>query len=176
MAIGVGPTSAMPRCASGPTDPSAIPMAITTSVAGMPGTRRNATSAASAASPSARLGQCHCATCVATPVTTCAMFDPATVTCTRWGSCLMMIVAASPKAKPRSTGRETNPARPPSRNSPSAVNITPTINVIAVASASWPILPISCGAAARLPSAAARIDADELVADTTANRLRPTSA
>jgi hypothetical protein len=77
------------------------------------------------------------------------------------------------KGKPRSTGRETNPARLPSRASASAANSSPASRVSAVTLAFIACAPLP---PARLASAAARMAADEDVGETTANRLRPSRA
>lgn len=84
------------------------------------------------------------------------------------GNCLMMMVMASPKAKPRSAGRDTKLATPPRRNSDARPNNTPTINTASVAS-----VIRSATVPPRVASEAAKIAAEEEVAETIANRLRP---
>ncbi|MCY1244565.1 hypothetical protein D9M72_576510 [compost metagenome] len=84
------------------------------------------------------------------------------------GNCLMMMVIARPKAKPRSTGREMKPARFPSRSSDAVTNRTPVSATITVTSAILSV--VDPGSVAIV---AARMAAEDDVGDTMAKRLLP---
>ena len=94
-----------------------------------------------------------------------------TATSRIFGNCLMAIVSASPKVKPRSTGRAMKSDIPPSRPTPARMNSKPVAMMSADASVSAvPALPGSDSTVANSTAA------DDEVADTIAKRLDPTSA
>ncbi len=95
-----------------------------------------------------------------------------TVTSRIFGNCLMTMVSASPKVKPRSTGRAMKSDMPPSRAAPASMNSTPA----AITSAAVRAICTAALAAGSASTVATSTAADDDVAETIAKRLVPISA
>ncbi|MCY1174967.1 hypothetical protein D9M73_151860 [compost metagenome] len=136
------------------------------------GQRRSSNATASAPAPIARLAPFHpgiWATVTASCDSTLPSPGATPVVAINWRSTML---AASPIAKPRSTGRETNAATKPSRSAPATRNNSPTSPTITTAASN------RCDGSTMASDAvaAASVAADAEVGATMATRLRPTSA
>ena len=167
----MGPTQARPCSQSWPAIDAAMPSASATKAPGTAGKRLRAKSSTSAPPPTASEVGFH-SWMRANSDQTIWKGSPLTATPAIKGACLMTIVSASPKAKPRRTGREMKSARPPRRAMPAIRKATPVKMTRPKASASFWV----SSAPGKEATAAARIAADEEVGAVMAKRLRPAMA
>ena len=163
----ISPTVATPRAGRLRANEAVTPAARTRKAPGSDRRRLSNISATKASAPVARLAGCQVGALAASPLIRRHRSVAGTGTPTMTGSCLRIMVAAKPKAKPRSTGREMKADSAPSLSA-AAMRKAPTMATTTVAIAKR--MAVSGDIAA---SDAPRIAAEDDVGATIAKRLLP---